>query len=137
MKISTMYPNFKPAVKFWLDGKNYSLVSDDSKKVSFMIPLASHKKGFDYYELDNVNGGVVFSLVTMLGFKTIKKSSSKIINDELPYDDWRYLIDEVMSPHLRSEEYQALKKGYAKTSTGCFGMLAVLFISFLLVIKNL
>ena len=128
MKLSLECPSFKPAVEFWLEGKNYSLVSDDSKKISFMIPLASHKKGFDYYELDNINGGVVFSLVTMLGFKTIKKSSSKIINEELSYDDWRYKIEEIMGSHLRSEEYQALKKGYAKTSSGCLGVLASILI---------
>ena len=102
-----------------------------------MIPLASHKKGFDYYELDNANGGVVFSFVTMLGFKTIKKSSSQIIGDDLSYDDWRYKIEGIMNSHLRSEEYQALKNGYAKTNSGCSGMLAFLFISFFLIFKNL
>jgi hypothetical protein len=49
MKLSHQYPNFQPAMLFFMSDKNYSIVSDDSVKLSFMIPLASHKLGFDYY----------------------------------------------------------------------------------------
>ncbi|QNM85979.1 hypothetical protein H9W90_02375 [Polaribacter pectinis] len=131
MKISTKYPNFKEALLFFINDKNYSLVSDDSIKLSFMIPLSSHKLGYDYYELNPTsNGGVIFEVVTTLGLKTIKKTSSPIINNDLSSKEWENIIFTLVMKHFSSEEYLALKNGYTKTNVGCFGVL--LFFTLLL-----
>jgi hypothetical protein len=137
MKISSKFPNFKQALLFFMSDKNYSIPSDDSIKFSFMILLASYKLGFDYYELNPTsNGGVVFEIITTLGLKTIKKTNSPIIHEDLSLNEWEDVIFKLSIKHLSSEEYQALKHGYTKTKTGCFGTLALLFISFFLLIKN-
>ena len=132
MKISNRFPNFIPAIKFTLDGLNYSLACNDAKKFSFMIPLASHKKGLDFYELEATPRGVFFTIETMLGFKSIKKTSSSIITEDLTYEEWIDVIFNIRSLHLRSEEYQALKQGYVKTNSGCFGSFLLTFTFLLL-----
>ncbi len=124
MKISTAYPNYFQTMLFFMNDNNYSIPSDDSIKLSFMIPLASHKLGYDYYELNPTrNGNVKFEVVTTLGLKTIKKTSSQELQSDLNQEDWINIINEISLKHLTSEEYRALKNGYTKTNVGCFGVL--------------
>jgi hypothetical protein len=103
---------------------NFSVPSDDSRKLSFMIPLASHKFGFDYYELNPTrNGGVIFEIITSLGLKTIKKTTTNVLLEDLEEKVWIRIISETASRHFCNEEYIALKNGYTKTKVGCFGFL--------------
>jgi hypothetical protein len=55
--------------------------------------------------------------------KTIKKTSSLIIYNDLSYNEWVDMVFKLSMEHLSSEEYEALKHGYTKTKTGCFGFL--------------
>lgn len=129
MKLSQAYPNFYQALKYYLTYLeiNYSIPSDDSKKLSFMVPLASHKFGFDYYELNPTRtGGAIFEIITTLGLKTIKKTSYTIVFEDLTFDEWIVIFRNISNQHLLSEEYQALKHGYTKTKVSCFGSLVVL-----------
>ena len=133
MKIKDGYPNYKPALMFYIGDKNFVLASDDSKIYSYFIPLHNFKKGFDYYELtSHKNGGVYFSVVTMLGFKTLLRTDSQIIHNDLQELEWNKLIGDMANTHFLREEYQALKKGYVKKGGGC--MSTVLFgITFLVI----
>ena len=107
MKIQEEYSNFEKGLLFLIGDKHPTLASNDSKKLSYFISLANFKNGFDYYELTRLSdGGVYFSIVTMLGFKTSMN-------------------------HFNKEQYQALKKGYVKKeSKGCMNSIAfvILFI---------
>ncbi|WP_445749622.1 hypothetical protein [Polaribacter sp.] len=117
MKLSHLFPNFYQAMSIYMieNNYNYSIPSDDSRKLSFMIPLDSHRKGFDYYEIDRLKNGYVFSVVTVLGLKTINQTRSKIVVVDLSLDNWLIIINDVVTNHFLSEEYLALKNGYIKT----------------------
>ena len=129
MKIRDEYPNYMSALFFYIGDKNPILVSNDSKKLSYFISLANFKKGFTYYELDkNFDGSVSFTLATMLGFKTIVKTTSKSISSDLSEYDWNTCIHEISMQHFMTEEYRALKKGYVKKGKGSVGCMFV-FIS--------
>tara|TARA_R100000306_G_C4381643_1_gene145145 strand:- start:12920 stop:13336 length:417 start_codon:yes stop_codon:yes gene_type:complete len=127
MKIQDEYPNYMPALFFYIGDKNPVLASNDSKKLSYFICLANFKKGFTYYELDkNFDESVSFSLVTMLGFKTIVKTTSKPIFSDLNEYDWNTCIHEISMQHFMTEEYKALKKGYVKKGKGSVGCMFTL-----------
>lgn len=130
MKISEQYPNFTSALLFFIGDKNPVLVSNDSIKLSYYLPLKNFTKGFDYYELSNVkSGGVYFSLVTTLGFKTILQTNSRLFVNDISENEWSDLLFKLSMEHFAKEEYQALKKGYVKKkSGGCMiSLLVVIF----------
>lgn len=143
MKIKEEFPNYLPALMFYIGDKNPAKSSDDSKVLSFFLGLKNFKKGFDYYELTRHNsGGVYFSVVTMLGFKTVLRTDSQIFHQDLIEIEWQRLIGDYSNKHLMSEEYQALKRGYVQKGSGCMGsillvlMIAIGIISYLPVIKG-
>ena len=120
MKIKEEFPNYLPALMFYIGDKNPVKSSDDSKMISYFIPLRNFKKGFDYYELTRQrDGGVFFSIVTMLGFKTLLRTDTQIIYGDLSEIEWQKLIGDYSNKHLMREEYQALKRGYVKKGGGC------------------
>lgn len=141
MKIKDEFPNFKKGLLFFINDKGPVLASDDSKKISYFIPLKNFNKGFDYYELTRLNNGnVYFSIVTMLGFKTIVQSDSEIFSEDLSESEWGNLIFQISINHFNKEEYLALKNGYVKKkSGGCMiGLLTILGLAILIIgiIKN-
>ncbi|MDP3314386.1 hypothetical protein [Lutibacter sp.] len=140
MKIKDEYPNFKNALLFYIGDKNPKLVSDDSIKISYYIPLRNFDKGFDYYELTRLKNGLVyFSIVTMLGFKSIVQSDTKAISSDISESEWQSVIYETSLNHFSKEEYVALKKGYVKKkSGGCLvsALLSLIFVFMLIGIFN-
>lgn len=137
MKISREYPNYASSLLFFIEDKQPVLASDDTKIFSYFIPLANFRKGFDYYELTrHKNGGVYFSLVTMLGFKTIVRTDSEIYYDDLAESTWTKEIGRLAIQHFGKEEYLALKKGYVKKkSGGCMTMLLLILALFVSLIN--
>lgn len=134
MKLQEEYPNFEKGLLFLIGDKYPVLASNDSKKMSYFISLANFKKGFDYYELTRLsNGGVYFSLVTMLGFKTIVQTDSGIFYNDISESEWISITTNISMNHFNKEEYIALKKGYVKKkSKGCLNSIAVIIL-FLLI----
>lgn len=121
MKIQNEYPNYTTVLFFFIEDKNPVLASNDSKIYSYFISLKNSKKGYDYYELTkHSNGGVFFSVVTMLGLKTIVRTNSEVYFDDLSEYEWNTLIHKITMEHFFKDEYLALKKGYSKKSrVGC------------------
>lgn len=133
MKLQSEYPNYQQAISFIIDDKNPVLACNDSKQLCYFIPLKNFKKGFDYYELNKIdNGGACFSIVTTLGLKTVAKSNSPIIYNDLSKNEWIDLIFDVTMIHFNKEEYVALKHGYVKKDSGgcAASILLVLTLSF-------
>src|SRR5690554_3555562 len=115
MKLSEKYPNFRAALLFLIGDKNPVLASNGSKKLSYFIYLANFEKGFDYYELDRLpNNKVRFSIVTMIGFRTVLQTSSAMYEFDLTENEWFDIIYKTTMHHFRKEEYTALKHGYVK-----------------------
>ncbi|MCM4172461.1 hypothetical protein DHD32_13285 [Arenibacter sp. TNZ] len=109
-KISETFPSYKNALLFLLQDKSPSLVSNDSKLYSYMVPLKNHSKGFDYYELSSKrNGGVCFSIVTMIGFNTIVKTDSNVYFENQTTGVWANIIYTTSNTHFSKEEYIELK----------------------------
>lgn len=139
MKISQEYPNFAEAIAFIANGLGESKVSDDSIKFAYQVPLRNFKKGFDFYEISrSKDGGVYYSIVTMLGFKTVCQTDSKFYYADEDFNDFSNEIFAINLRHFQKEEYVALKKGYVKKSnSGCassillFSLLGPIIISFL------
>lgn len=115
MKLQTEYPNFLSALLLIIDDKIPYRVSNDSTKLAYQIPLKNFKRGFDFYELNkSKDGSVFFSIVTMVGFKTICETNSNYIYNDLSVTDWQNEIFNLVFKHFSKEEYIALKKGYIK-----------------------
>lgn len=125
MKISLQYPNFKEGLMYVISDKHPHLGSDDNKKFAYQIQLANFRMGCDFYELNRAkDGGVYFSLVTMVGMKIICETNSNYRYRDMSIEDWRDEISFITLTHFNKEEYQALKKGYVKKKgNGCLGML--------------
>jgi|GEM_PF-1619672 len=118
MKLSEQYPDYKQGLFYLIGNKSPMMGSDDSKLLSYCIGLKNFSKGFDFYELRRLNkGGVQFSLVTMLGFKTIVETTTPIINQDLEESEWSKLIFKISTVHFTKEEYRALKMGYIKKTS--------------------
>lgn len=133
MKLQHEYPNYQQAISFIIDDKNPVLACNDSKQLCYFIPLKNFKKGFDYYELNKTDdNGVYFSIVTTLGLKTVAKSNSSIIYNDLSKNEWIDLIFDVTVMHFNKEEYVALKNGYVKKDSGgcATSILLILVLSF-------
>ena len=130
MKLQIEYPNYTSALMFFIADKNPVLTSNDSKIFSYFIPLSNFKKGFDYYELtSHKSGGVYFSIVTMLGLKTIVRTNSDIYSYDLDERKWNDIIYSATMNHFHKEEYIALKQGYVKKrNSGCAGLLVFLIL---------
>ena len=131
MKLQHQFPNYDSALNDIIGNKYPVLSSNDSKKLSYFLCLANFKKGFDYYELDrHRNGAISFSLITVLGFKTIVSTSVPIENKDMEYDEWNKLIMKTAMAHFQKEKYRALKEGYVKKgpNAGCMAMLAIIII---------
>ena len=125
MRIKDEFPNYLPALMFYIGDKNPVKSSDDNKVLSYFLGLKNFKKGFDYYELTRTKDGCVFfSVVTMLGFKTILKTETQI--------EWQKLIGNYSNSHLMKEEYRALAQGYVKKGGGSSGCLGVLILGILM-----
>ncbi|WP_159950897.1 hypothetical protein [Polaribacter septentrionalilitoris] len=132
MKLIEKFANFKPVIESYLTGDNYSVQLSTKDKVSYMRILPFNKKGFTYYELDTINNQCIqFSVVTVQGFKTIRKDSSKCISTDLSVQEWVKVLAELTDNHMDSEEYQSFLKGYTKAKSGC----SAVFISFLIIIS--
>jgi len=136
MKLQTEYQNYMSALMFFIADKRPVLASNDSKILSYFIPLKNFKKGFDYYELVRLpNGMVNFRIVTMLGLKIKVQTDSEFINHDLSEEEWNKLIYGLTMTHFYKEEYLALKKGYVKKGGGCFSIMVLgFFISSLLIL---
>ena len=121
MKLQHEYPNYQQAVSFIIDDKNPVLACNDSKQLCYFIPLKNFEKGFDYYALNRTDDGdVYFSIETLLGLKTIARTSSNYINSDLTKTEWIDVIYDTTMIHFNKEEYVALKHGYVKKdSRGC------------------
>lgn len=129
MKLKHEFPNYDLALNDIIGNKVPVSSSNDSKTLSYFLCLANFKNGFDYYELDrHNNGNISFSVVTMLGLKTVVTTSVPVENEDMTYEDWNRLIMKTSMNHFAKEEYQALKNGYVKKSSnaGCMGVLAFL-----------
>jgi len=135
MKLSEEFPEFREGLMEVIFNDRPYLVSDDSKKFAYQIPLANFKKGFDFYELNRARDGrVYFTIVTMVGFRTICETNSEYISSDLDPDSWRTVIINTIMSHFELEEYVALKRGYVKSrkstnhkGTGC--LLSWIFLS--------
>jgi len=128
MSLQLEFKNFIPALMFYIEDKNPSLGSNDSKSICFFLSLRNLKKAFDYYELvKTVDRGVYFRIYTMNGFKQILETQSEVFYNDMEIIDWQNLIYEITMSHFMKEEYLALKKGYVKTSSGCLVLLGVIF----------
>lgn len=133
MRIKDEFPNYLPALMFYIGDKNPVKSSDDNKVLSYFLGLKNFKKGFDYYELTRTkDGGVFFSVVTMLGFKTILKTETQIIYKDMSELEWQKLIGNYSNSHLMKEEYRALAQGYVKKGGGSSGCLGVLILGILM-----
>jgi hypothetical protein len=131
MKISTKYPNFYKSILFFISDKNYSISSDSSRMLSFMVPLSNNKKLVDNYELFYGVKGVIFSVVTLSETAIIKRTNSQYnIDLDLSEEQWIDIIYQTSMNHFSSEEYLELKNDNTKTKGGCLGLL--LFFTFLL-----
>lgn len=128
MKLIEEYPNFQPIIEGYLTDDNYSIPLSTKDKLSYMRLLPFNKSGYTYYELDRVKEkGVVFSVVTVKGIKTIRKDSSHLIQEDLIHKEWIVLLGEITDKHMESEEYQAFLRGYTKSGSGCLGFLLIIF----------
>lgn len=117
MKLQFIYPNFEQALMYVIEDKNPSCVSNDKSKFAYQIPLRNFKNGFDFYELNRAkDGSVYFTIVTMVGFKTICETNSIYFSDDLPVEDWQNEIFNNVFEHFNKEEYLALTKGYIKSN---------------------
>ena len=139
MKISQEYPNLAKAIVFVASEKGESKVSDDSIKFAFQVPLRNFNKGFDFYEITRENnGGVYYSIVTMLGFKTICQTNSKVYSFDKSVNEFANDIMDINYKHFQKEEYLALKKGYVKkNNSGCLSSAILLLIVGLITISIL
>ena len=137
MKISQEYPNLAKAIAFVASEKGESKVSDDNIKYAYQVPLRNFKKGFDFYEITrSKNRGVYYSIVTMLGFKTICQTDSKLYIIDEDFSNFTNEILAINLRHFQKEEYLALKKGYVKkTNSGCLGSVLLLLVIGLLAIS--
>ena len=134
MKIIEHFPNYSGGLRYFIGDKNPVLASNNSKVYSYYVPLANFKKGFDFYELkQHHSGAVYFRVATMLGLKTILQTDSQLVRTDMSVEDWARLVSEISISHFRREEYQALRSGYVKKESGCFGsfLLSGLIISVL------
>lgn len=127
--IRELFPNYEKGLLQLIYDKPFKKSSGGNKKIIYQLPLASTNKGFDFYELNKMyNGRAYFEVVTMLGFKTVLKTKSELVEEDLSPEEWLKLIVSTTMQHFTKEEYQELKKGYVKVnSRGCF-VLASLFI---------
>ena len=137
MSLKREYPNYNKAILSLIGDEKPQLGSDDNRILSYFLPLRNFKNGFDYFELTrHKNGVVTFNMVTMLGFKTILKTESKICVRDYSVMEWSDLIHQTKVKHFMTEEYQALKNGYVKKkSSGCLGVL-VMFIVLVFVFNS-
>ncbi|MBA6153937.1 hypothetical protein [Gelidibacter maritimus] len=128
MKIKDKFPNYTPSLMFYIRDKNPVLCSNDSILYAYFIPLANFKKGFDYYELKpHKSGGVYFSLATMIGFRTILTTESRLFQNDISEREWAQVIGEITTTHFLREEYRALSRGYVKKGGGCFSTVLLTF----------
>lgn len=120
MKMLTKFPNFQQVIESYLTDDDYSIPLSTTDKLSYMRVLPFNKKGLTYYELDKIhNGCIQFSVVTVLGFKTIRQDSSKCISDDISIQEWIKVLGELTDNHIESEEYQSFLGGYTKAKSGC------------------
>lgn len=124
MDLKQEYPNYNKAILSLIGDKNPIVASDDNRILSYSLSLRNFKNGYDYFELTrHKNGSVNFKTLTMLGFRTILKTESKICVLDYSVMEWVDIIHETKMKHFMTEEYQALKSGYIKKkSSGCFGV---------------
>src|SRR5690606_17883750 len=116
MKLQIEYPNYTSGLMFIIEDKRPYCVSNDKSKLAYQIPLANFKKGFDFYELNRAkDGSVFFTIVTMVGFKTICETNSNYFYNDLSALEWQKEIFNIVFRHFSKEEYLALKKGYIKS----------------------
>lgn len=130
MKLQNEYPNYQQAISYLIDDKNPVQACNDSKQLCYYIPLSNHKSGYDYYEFNRTSdGGVYFSIYTLLELKTVVKTNSFPINGDLSKHAWIDIISDITLSHFNKEEYVALKHKYIKKeSGGCAGSIALFFI---------
>ena len=127
MKIIEQFPNFQSIIESYLIDDNYSIPLSTSSKLSYMRLLPIRNKGCTHYELDTIKGkGVIFTVITVKGFKTIREDSSYIITEDLSKKEWIILLGKLTDEHMESEEYQAFLRGYTKSKSGCLGLLIIL-----------
>jgi hypothetical protein len=131
MKLEQLYPNYISAINNVIGNKNPVKADNSLNKISHFLSLANFKNGFDYYELDRLpSGDITFSIITMLGLKTIVTTTLKLPlkNNDIGLYDWADIIQNTAISHFRKEEYIALKKGYTKKgeNTGCIGIIAII-----------
>ncbi|SHE78485.1 hypothetical protein SAMN05444377_101239 [Flavobacterium fontis] len=120
--ISTEQINYLKAVSVFTDGYGGSLGKDGNSLCSYMVPLASSKLGYDYYELYRTNSNRYgFRIVTMNGIKTICRTESYHFDEKLNFNQWYELIGITAREHFMKEEYSAFKLGYTKSNSGCLG----------------
>lgn len=129
MKIKDEFPNYTPALMFYIDDKHPGLTCNDSKLYSYSVPLANFKTGFDSYELTrHSNGGVCFSVLTIIGFKVKLRTDSEIIQNDIQESEWMEIVYSITKQHFFKEEYQAMKQGYVKKGGGCFSSVLLAFL---------
>lgn len=130
MTLKQEYPNYNNAILTLIGDKNPIIASNDNKILSYFLPLRNFKKGFDYFELTrHKNGGAYFSVVTMLGLRTIVKTESEIYFQDNSVMEWIDIIHDTKMTHFMTEEYQALKSGYVKKKgNGCLGVFFILIL---------
>jgi len=126
MKLSNQYPNFYKSILFFISDKNYSISSDSSKMLSFMVPLSNHKNLVDNYELFYGINGVVFSIVTLSETAIIKRTKSQYVDLDLTEKEWIDIIYQTSMNHFSSEEYLALKNKSLESNSGCFSLVMIL-----------
>tara|TARA_B100001146_G_scaffold225178_2_gene247300 strand:+ start:21090 stop:21689 length:600 start_codon:yes stop_codon:yes gene_type:complete len=115
MKLIHNYPHFYEALKYVVSDKNPQCVSNSKKKFALQIPLANFYKGFDFYELNlSKDGGVYFTIVTMVGFKTICETNSKSVKTNFSIIEWQKCILDIALTHFNKVEYVVMKRGSIK-----------------------
>ena len=103
MKISDEYPNLAQAIAFVASEKGESKVSDDSIKFAYQVPLRNFKRGFDFYEINKgKNGGVYYTIVTMLGLKTVCETNSEVYHFDKSVNEFANEIMDLNLQHFQN-----------------------------------
>lgn len=134
MKLIEDFPNYFSALEFMIGDKNPSEGANKKNFSSYMVPLASPRGAFDYYEMERLSTGKVeFKITTMHNFKTIVSTSGGLFLEDLDHHEWVDVIMKTGANHFPTTEYNSLRSTQNfKNKSGC----ASVILMFLLVLAT-
>lgn len=123
-KLSKDFKNFDDALLQVMGSSNFSKTVDNKTEIYYSIPHVNKSNSFDTYELIRAkNGGAVFLISTVVGFKKVIQTNSEIIYNNLPSKEWVNIIHPILMEHITKDEYLSVK--FAKPSSGCLGLMVM------------